>query len=200
MPVVRTAEEAEAARLIKAGGRLLRVSREMVLDLTTVRPSPPVPIPEGLSMVAIDRPPAEVAQAAARATPPGHVDHEIWKGFDRPAYWRQLLAGEVSGPLVPAASGLLVDSDGSIGAAVVVTILGPLPDWWSGGPWIPEIFVVPSLQGRGIGTHLLAFAARTCRESGRERLGLTVTDANPAKRLYERFGFRLVRTHWTVST
>lgn len=50
-------------------------------------------------------------------------------------------------------------------------------------------------RGKGIGGRLLEKLAAYARENGYERIRLDVIDANPgAKRLYERAGFRAVRT------
>lgn len=73
-------------------------------------------------------------------------------------------------------------------------------DWWPGGPWVTEMFVVPTLQNRGLGRRLLAHAAAACAGAGYKRLGLTVTDGNAAERLYRRVGFKRFRTVWAIET
>lgn len=45
-------------------------------------------------------------------------------------------------------------------------------------------------RGRGIGTALLDALARAARDHGFERLSLSVEPVNPARRLYERAGYR----------
>ena len=59
-------------------------------------------------------------------------------------------------------------------------------------PDVPElsIGVVPEERGRGVGTALLDALAATAREHGHRALSLSVDRANPARRLYERHGFR----------
>ena len=47
-------------------------------------------------------------------------------------------------------------------------------------------------RGRGIGTELLTRLAAAARADGRGRLSLSVEARNPARRLYERCGFRTV--------
>jgi ribosomal protein S18 acetylase RimI-like enzyme len=48
------------------------------------------------------------------------------------------------------------------------------------------------LRGRGLGTELLTRLAEAARARGFERLSLSVAVDNPARRLYERLGYRTV--------
>jgi mycothiol synthase len=187
--VVRTHDSAEAARLLKTGGRLRRLAHDMAVDLDAVNvPAPHVP-PLRLLLGAVDGDVDGIAVAAAAAVLPGHVDDAIWSGVDRAEYWRQLLHGTgPCGAVLLAQSRLVRDTDGAIAAAVVVTTM-PATEWWAGDPWIPEIFVIAPFQGRGLGGLLLGHAVRMCGDAGYQRLGLTVSEGNPARRLYERFGF-----------
>ena len=54
------------------------------------------------------------------------------------------------------------------------------------------IAVVPSKRGHGIGETLLAELIEQARAAGYERLSLSVEPGNPARKLYERFGFSVV--------
>ena len=68
---------------------------------------------------------------------------------------------------------------------------------------IPElsIGVRPPLRRRGIGAALLGALVRLAREAGHGALSLSVEPDNPARSLYERFGFRKVGTGggaWTM--
>jgi len=171
----------------------------MVVELDASQIATPPAPPPSLVIGALDGDVDSVAAAAAAALPPGHVDVAIWSDVDRVEYWRQLLNG--SGPcgaVLPVPSRLVRDADGAIAAAIVVTEM-PATAWWAGDPWIPEVFVVASHQGRGLGGLLLAHALRMCAHAGDQRLGLTVTEGNPAKRLYEGFGFRAFRTTWFIN-
>lgn len=58
-------------------------------------------------------------------------------------------------------------------------------------PEIQDMFVLPELRGRGIGTGLVAAAERLARERGHDRMSLSVSlDGNPnARHLYERLGY-----------
>lgn len=57
--------------------------------------------------------------------------------------------------------------------------------------------VLPPLQGKGIGTRLLAAAERVIRARGREAAEIGVEKDNPgARRVYERAGYRVVREEY----
>lgn len=196
-PVVRTTEAAEAEALLARGGSLLRYSYEMALDLRIEELPEARPVPRGLTLAAIDRPAAELAAAAETAFPPDHADSAIWAEMNRVSYWEELLSGRVTGPILPRCSRLLVRPQGTVVGAVMVTLM-EASDWWSGGPWIPEMFVVPRWQGKGLGGLLLSFVINRCAASGHPRIGLTVSDTNPAKGFYQRFGFRPFLTRWAV--
>ncbi|MEO1210495.1 MAG: N-acetyltransferase [Cyanobacteria bacterium J06638_20] len=58
---------------------------------------------------------------------------------------------------------------------------------------IPElsIAILPTYRGQGIGTQLLTHLVAS--ECGRSPISLSVSADNPAMRLYERFGFEVVR-------
>lgn len=56
--------------------------------------------------------------------------------------------------------------------------------------------VEPSLQGQGIGGTLIRTAIEFCRKAGHKQVFLwTFKGLDPARNLYERFGFRLVEEH-----
>ncbi|WP_119459533.1 GNAT family N-acetyltransferase [Rhodospirillaceae bacterium SYSU D60014] len=52
-----------------------------------------------------------------------------------------------------------------------------------------QLYVVPAFQRRGIGTHVLTALMADARNRGRS-VTLSVVKINPARRLYERLGFR----------
>jgi GNAT superfamily N-acetyltransferase len=58
---------------------------------------------------------------------------------------------------------------------------------------LTQMYILPSRQNRGIGTWLVRELAREAKESGRP-LRLRVLSVNPARRLYEREGFRVTST------
>jgi ribosomal protein S18 acetylase RimI-like enzyme len=60
---------------------------------------------------------------------------------------------------------------------------------------ITQLCVRPGFQGQGLGRRLTLAAIRVLRETKFSELTLTVTSANaPAVRLYEKLGFRTVKT------
>ena len=59
---------------------------------------------------------------------------------------------------------------------------------------IYELHVARDLRGRGIGGSMLRYAEEQARARGRPLLSLTTTTSNPARRLYERAGYRVVET------
>lgn len=59
--------------------------------------------------------------------------------------------------------------------------------------FILQVAVAPEFQGRGFGRTLLCEVAQCFREASYERLALGVTEDNPARRLYERLGFKKLR-------
>jgi ribosomal protein S18 acetylase RimI-like enzyme len=59
------------------------------------------------------------------------------------------------------------------------------------GTWhIGAIALYPGYRGQGWGTRLMRIADELRQASGASRSSLLVADANRARRLYERFGFR----------
>ncbi|MDQ7096703.1 GNAT family N-acetyltransferase [Desulfosporosinus sp. PR] len=69
-------------------------------------------------------------------------------------------------------------------------------DFWAGsvfvrkGLWLEHIFILPELIGKGIGSHLMAFALDICRKRAIDRL-LIFSDPN-AKGFYDKLGARFI--------
>ena len=76
--------------------------------------------------------------------------------------------------------------------AVAVALLTLRPNVWYEGPvaLLDELYVVPHLRGRGLGSSLLAAAEDTVRRRGGEVLEISVDgDDVDARRFYERHGY-----------
>jgi ribosomal protein S18 acetylase RimI-like enzyme len=67
-------------------------------------------------------------------------------------------------------------------------IMAPIKD---GARWIHTICIVPEHQRNGIGTEIIRRAVAQAREQ-KISLYLSVLKVNPARRLYERLGFRVI--------
>jgi ribosomal protein S18 acetylase RimI-like enzyme len=64
----------------------------------------------------------------------------------------------------------------------------------SGSYHIAEVHTDPQHRNRGYGGAALDFAERDARERGYRQMSLVTDSTNPARRLYERHGFRVVET------
>jgi GNAT superfamily N-acetyltransferase len=188
-----------------AGARLVRHAHDMELDLATtgsagvgVGPA----LPEGLTLSADVALVPALVRARLAAYPPGHPDagpsgrsaDEVEQDLIN------LLAGSAAGPVLQDASATVMDAAGMVVAAAIITRLGPEAWGWPGGPWVADVLVVPAWQGHGLGRALLTRAIAHCRAAGEARIGLTVTEGNPAQRLYASLGFQQVRTLFVLDT
>jgi GNAT superfamily N-acetyltransferase len=193
---VATGDAGLAEALVAAGGGIRRHLHQLEYD---VRGAPPDPawadpdLPAGLAAAPFQPVTSETALTWLAAYPPEHPDHDP-EVTDVPAAVEdlQLFAdGRILGPLLPALSGVAMDGDGRVaGGVVVVDAAGE--ESWPGGPWVIEVFVHPRARGQGIASGLLRRAVAGAADAGYQRVGLSVTDGNPARSTYERLGF--VRT------
>jgi predicted N-acetyltransferase YhbS len=194
MPRRSTTSPGEAAALRADGARLVRHAHDMVLDLPAGAAEPP--LPDGVTLRAGAAPVPAMVRARLAAYPPGHPDAGFG-GRSAQEHERdlvELLAGRLAGPVVDDASAVISDESGGVAGAVIVTRIGPEPWGWPGGAWVADVLVVPDWQGRGLGRALLRHAITRSTAAGEESIGLTVTDGNPAERLYAALGFRRRRT------
>ena len=69
-----------------------------------------------------------------------------------------------------------------------------MDDFGQGDDSIPSLAIslLPGYRGRGIGTQLLDSLLSLLWQKGFARASLSVQKENPARRLYERAGFRVV--------
>ncbi|MEU6426137.1 GNAT family protein [Microbispora sp. NPDC046973] len=180
--------------LLDRGARLLRHMNVMRCDLPIARPVAGA-APDGFRIVSCDRSPADVFPAWFAAYPPGHPDY---RPRDREKALKEelvpLLGGEEIGPLLPCS--VLAVRDGSSGMGEVVG--GVLVTDSNRGPWIADVFRHPDRSPRGLGALMLSATLAQAGADGLTCVGLVVTEGNPARRLYERLGFRVVDSAMTV--
>jgi len=180
-------DEALGRALIAAGGRPLRHAHLMSNDMTA---RPRWRHPTGYRLTAVDRPAADLVDAYRAAFPPGHVDHRDEPPERSLAELDRLLVGSDFGPPLRG-SGLAVAADGTVVGAILLGVLPGEPPL--NGPWLIEVFRHPAHRGVG-----RALCERALALVQAETLGLMVSEGNPARRLYEDLGFRLVHTALVV--
>ncbi|MGI9648435.1 MAG: GNAT family N-acetyltransferase [Acidimicrobiia bacterium] len=98
-----------------------------------------------------------------------------------------------SGWMRPGDAGVIAEVDGEF-AGMAYYRLFPEDAHGQGfvDPHTPElaIAVVDQQRGRGIGLRLMEELAAIARSAGIEQISLSVSAGNPARRLYERVGYR----------
>jgi ribosomal protein S18 acetylase RimI-like enzyme len=89
---------------------------------------------------------------------------------------------------------IALDGGFPVGAAWYRTFSKDAPGFGYVDAKTPEltVAVVPSKRGKGLGEQLLTALLERARDAGHETISLSVERANPARKLYERFGFREV--------
>ncbi|MEU8277880.1 GNAT family N-acetyltransferase [Microbispora bryophytorum] len=182
--------------LVARGARVTRHAHEMTCELRTAPPAE-TGAPDGFRFAPCDRSPEEVFAAWRAAYPAGHPDH---RNMDDAAALRDVLAplleGKVTGEILPCSVLAVdrddaVDRDGAVAGGAVVTL-------FHDRPWVVEVFRHPARTPSGLGTRMLAAVRDRAAADGWERLGLVVSEGNPARGVYERLGFTLVGSSMTV--
>lgn len=135
--------------------------------------------------------------AAAYVDHPGRLIHpEVSDVSSAHEYLLRVLAG-VFGPVLPHYCRVAV-REGRCAGVLLGCELAPEVGF------VLQVAVRPEFRGQGIATGLLKGFAEAAQAAGVARLGLGVTLDNPARRIYERAGFGLVRAvtafHWWRGT
>ncbi len=124
-------------------------------------------------------------------------------------YWRERVPGSLASRYVRGwgrrgdTAAIALEDGFPVGAAWFRTFSAKEPGYGFVDEATPElaIAVVPSKRGRGVGDELLVALCRRATQAGYEQLSLSVEPGNPARKLYERHGFRIVEEGpeaWTM--
>ncbi|MGW2183866.1 GNAT family N-acetyltransferase [Streptomyces sp. NPDC001732] len=180
--------------LLRRGARVMRHAHEMRRDLAACPPPADwssCALGNGLRAVPCDRDADAVFPAWRAAFSADHPDHH--SGSDAEALNELLapmLAGSVLGPVLPC-SALVVDETDRVVAGAIITDRDGLP-------WIADVFRRPEARYAGLGAKLLRRVISAAAADGLADISLVVSDANPARRVYEKLGFQLTGTSLTV--
>lgn len=168
--------------LLAAGATMVRFAHNYRLDLTDQHRA--WPIDERIT--ALDRPIEELAELSSLAYPPNHADYEPVDQEATIADLNALLTGKVLGPFDHDASGQIVIND-QLAGVCIINIVPEDPPW--GGPWVADLFRRPGADFAGLGELLLRRTIVRLAQRSETKLGLAVSDGNPAERLYQKLGF-----------
>lgn len=184
-----TTDPALAAALLDAGAEQIRHSHQMRLAL----PVATYDDPEFVTFAPDASPPVpwiEVLPSFVAAYPHDHPDHMPGGAVLIDSYLVRYTAGAELGPLICSASALAMRDGHVYGGILIVDRPGE-------GPWVCDIWRDPGSEYAGTGAALLRWAAAQLK--GYDSLGLVITVGNDAAlRSYERVGFVLESTAWTV--
>lgn len=148
-------------------------------------PLGPAPdLPEGITVRPLGIEAAEELAALMTVAYAGSVDDHGESPEEFRERARTALDGSAFyGPPIAEATLGAYAPEGLVGAMVAT-------DWAEEGEVLLAFaLVAPSHQGRGIGTALLLRSAQALARAGRPDWVLSVTEGNPARRLYQRLGF-----------
>ena len=184
-----TTDQALASALLDAGAEPIRHAHQMRRAL----PAAAYDDTEFVPFAPDATPPAPwetVIPSFEAAYPPEHPDHLPGGPALIDSYLVPYTAGAKLGPLICPASALALRDGDVYGGILIVDRPGE-------GPWVCDIWRDPSSEYAGTGAALLRWAA--ARLEGFDSLGLVVTVGNDAAlRAYERVGFAIESTAWTV--
>ncbi len=178
-----------AAALLDAGAEPIRHAHQMRLTL----PAAAYDDAEFVRFAPDAAPPVPwetVIPSFEAAYPPEHPDFMPGGMALIDSYLVPYTAGAQLGPLICPASAL-ASRDGYVYGGILTV------DRPGEGPWVCDIWRDPRPEYAGTGAALLRWAA--ARLDGFDSLGLVVTVGNDAAlRAYERVGFAIESTSWTV--
>lgn len=181
------AEEAEvAARWSREPRRSAIVREGLERALEGEGPWTAEPPPAGFSAVPADRIPREGLAALDWRGFEGSRDARLFGGdaVENARMIEDLLGGGL-GPVVREASTVLRTDDGRIAGFLLTVELSPRV------VLLADLVVDPEFRRLGLGGYLLRSGLRAARGLGHATARLWVTEGNaPARRLYERLGFR----------
>lgn len=110
-------------------------------------------------------------------------EHTPWDPIAKERALRTLLADTSLGVV-----GILVGPDGPVGHFVVTW--GYDLEWDGRDAFLTELFLLPQVRGKGLGSQAMAHVEAVAREHGARALHLMVRDENVvARRLYARAGY-----------
>jgi ADP-ribose pyrophosphatase YjhB (NUDIX family)/GNAT superfamily N-acetyltransferase len=115
----------------------------------------------------------------AEATMRGYVE-QTWGKFDPDANRKAF-----SGRIAARQCSIIIHDEADVGILSVGRLESHIQ--------LDQVFILPAHQNRGIGTALVRELAREAKEAGKP-LRLRVLNVNPARKLYEREGFRVTST------
>jgi hypothetical protein len=171
-----------SAALAEAGMPLVRHLHAMRADPAEVAAAP---VRTDLRLAPLDAAPVEaLAELRLAAFPAGHPDHSEESLEERVSATEDELA-DPDNPIHPASRTAWLGE--RLVGLCVVTDSRHMPGFV--GPWVMNVSRRPGEEARGAGAALLVETARAVLREGGDYLGLAVTDANPARRLYERMGW-----------
>ena len=122
----------------------------------------------------------------------GSPDHELCHDYQSREgcirFLNNLVKHPGCGTFSPQTSYVVLDSEEQVCGALLTSKISPDTGM------IPQISIRSDCQGKGIGSYLLRTYFKDARDSGLERITLSVSEANKgACRLYDRLGFQKTR-------
>jgi GNAT superfamily N-acetyltransferase len=184
-----TTDENLGADLLLAGACSVRYAHHYRWDLGLRRPIPDwgaPTLPALLRLVAASTMSAQDLVATRQAAyGPGHPDHGADRATGSVGRLRGLLDGTRYGGLLDCSAVVLEGM--RVVAAVTVNRHDGTPS--RRGPWFTDLFRDPLPRYTGLGTVLMQWALAHAAEAGETDVGLSVTEGNPARLLFERIGF-----------